>query len=494
MTLDPLACYRALTARDTRFDGVFFVAVSTTGIYCRPICTARTPRRDRCAFYRTPAEAERAGFRACFRCRPELAPGTTPLESIPRLVADAARHIDEGFLNTASVDELARRLGVTGRHLRRAMEGRLGVTPVELAQTRRLALAKQLLQDSDAGLAAIAFASGFGSVRRFNALFRQRFGRAPSSLRREHAARVDPAEPGALALRLGYRPPLDWDAMLAFLAGRAIPGVEEVSGGTYRRTVALGDATGTIGVRRDSAREALWVSVSPSLAGSLMAIVSRLRSLFDLDASPATIAEVLGADPMLSALIARHPGLRVPGAFDPFEAACRAILGQQVTVRAATTLAGRLVARFGAPLPALASGTGGGPSRLFPPPARLAEARVDDVASLGIVGARARALVALARSVADGSLVLDRHAPVEETLRALEELPGIGSWTAHYLAMRALRWPDAFPAADIAVRKALGGVSAREAERLSAPWRPWRAYAVLHLWTSLGEASPRAST
>ncbi len=489
MTLDPLTCYRALTARDTRFDGVFFVAVSTTGIYCRPICTARTPRRDRCSFFRSPAEAERAGFRACFRCRPELAPGTTPIESVPRLVALAARHIDEGFLNDASVDDLARRLGVTGRHLRRAMEARLGVTPIELAQTRRLALAKQLLQDSDAGLAEIAFASGFGSVRRFNALFQQRFGRAPSSLRREHAANADPAEPGALALRLGYRPPLDWDTMLGFLAGRAIPGVERVVDGAYQRTVALGAASGAITVRRDAARDALWVSVSPALAGSLMTIVSRLRSLFDLDASPATIAEALGADPLLRPLIERRPGLRVPGAFDPFEAACRAILGQQVTVRAATTLAGRLVARFGTPL-GVAPGGEASPSALaslFPSPIRLAEARVDDIASLGIVGTRARALVALARSVADGSLALDRHAPIDEALRALEELPGIGSWTAHYLAMRALRWPDAFPAADIAVRKALGGVTAREAEKRSEAWRPWRSYAVLHLWTSLGD-------
>ncbi|MBK7976782.1 MAG: helix-turn-helix domain-containing protein [Deltaproteobacteria bacterium] len=487
MTLDSLNCYRALTARDARFDGVFFVAVSTTGIYCRPICTARTPRRDRCSFYRTPAEAERAGFRACFRCRPELAPGTTPLESIPRLVAEASRHIDEGFLNRASVDELARGLGVTGRHLRRAMEARLGVTPIELAQTRRLALAKQLLQDSDAGLAQIAFASGFGSVRRFNALFRQRFGRAPSSLRRDHAAHVDPGEPGTLALRLGYRPPLDWETMLAFLAGRAIPGVELVADGTYRRTVTLGDATGTLAVRNDPTRGALWVSVSPSLAGSLMAIVARSRSLFDLDASPTTIAEVLGADLRLRPLIERRPGLRVPGAFDPFEAACRAILGQQVTVRAATTLAGRLVARFGTPVPGSTDPSGPTLSLLFPAPARLAGARVDEIASLGIVGARARALVALARSVTDGSLVLDRHAPLDDTLRALEALPGIGSWTAHYLAMRALRWPDAFPAADIAVRKALGGVTAREAEKLSEAWRPWRSYAVLHLWTSLGD-------
>ncbi len=503
--LDPLTCYRAIVAKDRRFDGHFFVAVSTTGIYCRPICSARTPRRDRCSFFRTPAEAERAGYRACFRCRPELAPGSAPLDSIPRLVTAAARHIDEGFLNDCSVDELAARLGVTSRHLRRATEACLGVTPVELAQTRRLALAKQLLHDSRAELTQIAYASGFRSVRRFNALFRERFGCAPSALRRtgggrsasrRGSARAAEAEP-ALELRLGYRPPLDWDGLLAFLRGRAAPGVEDAFGDTYRRTVAIGATIGTIAVRHDVARAAIAVTASPQLAGALMVIAARLRALFDLDANPHTIVEVLSRDPHLAPMVARRPGLRVPGAFDAFEAAVRAILGQQVTVRAATTLAGRLVARFGIPLAARADAEATEASEtstlthLFPSAARLAQARSGDIASLGIVSARARAIVALAQAVADGSLALDRQAPVEDTMRRLEELPGIGSWTAHYLAMRALRHPDAFPAADIAIRKALGGLSPRAAAARAEAWRPWRSYAVLHLWASLGDAPVR---
>ncbi len=505
--LDPRTCYRAIVAKDRRFDGHFFVAVSTTGIYCRPICSARTPRRDRCTFFRTPAEAERAGYRACFRCRPELAPGSAPLDSVPRLVTAAARHIDEGFLNDRSVDELASRLGVTSRHLRRATEACLGVTPVELAQSRRLALAKQLLHDTSADVTQIAHSSGFRSVRRFNALFRERFGCAPSALRRSRiiAAATGPndgtapalqSEP-ALVLRLGYRPPLDWDGLLAFLRGRAVPGVEEATAGTYRRTVALGDAVGSLAVQHEAARASITVTVSPHLAGTLMVIAARLRALFDLDANPHTIAEVLGRDPCLAPLVERRPGLRVPGAFDPFEAAVRAILGQQVTVRAATTLAGRLVARFGVPLSAGANAatTAANASttltHLFPDAARLAQARLSDIASLGIVSARARAILALAHAVADGNLRLDHQAPVDETMRRLEELPGIGAWTAHYLAMRALRHPDAFPAADFAVRKALGGISPRAAIERAESWRPWRAYAVLHLWASLGDAPAR---
>ncbi|MFN7953364.1 MAG: AlkA N-terminal domain-containing protein [bacterium] len=485
--LDPLVCYRAILARDRRFDGHFFVGVSTTGIYCRPICSARTPRRDRCAFFRTPAEAERAGFRACFRCRPELAPGLAPLDSIPRLVAEAARRIDEGFLNDRSVDALAAELGVTSRHLRRAMEAFLGVTPIELAQTRRLALAKQLLHDSHASLTQIALGSGFRSVRRFNSLFRERFGRAPSAMRRDHGATIASRGP-ELVLRLGYRPPLDWDGLLGFLRGRAVPGVEHVANGIYRRTVAVDDDVGTLAVANDRDRAAIVVTVSPRLAGALMPITARLKSLFDLDANPHTIGQVLSRDARLAPLVSRRPGLRVPGAFDAFEAAVRAILGQQVTVRAATTLAGRLVARFGRPLAADAvTESRAELTHLFPDASRLAAARVGDIASLGIVSARARAIVALAAAVADGSLRLDRHAPVDQTMRRLEELPGVGPWTAHYVAMRALRHPDAFPAADIAIRKALGGLGAREAAAQSEAWRPWRSYAVLHLWASLGD-------
>ncbi|HEX2570054.1 MAG TPA: AlkA N-terminal domain-containing protein [Polyangia bacterium] len=490
VSLDADTCYRALCARDGRFDGVFFVAVKTTGIYCRPVCRARTPAPDRCVFYRTPVEAERDGFRACFRCRPELAPGNGPVDSVPRLVEQAVARIDAGFLNEGSLDELAEALGVTGRHLRRAIRTELGVSPVALAQSRRLALAKQLLQDTALPLAEVAFASGFASVRRFNALFQARFGRPPSALRREHAADGAPA---ALVLRLDYRAPLDWDALLGFLAGRAIPGAEEVATGIYRRTVRLAGASGWIEVQRDpSPQETLRATVSLSLASVLMQVVARLRGLFDLDAHPAAICAHLARDPALAPLLERHPGLRVPGAFDGFETAVRGILGQQVSVRAATTLSGRLIERFGEPLETPHPGL----RRLFPRPDVLARASEDDVAGLGMPGARARTVIALARAVAGSELRLDRvgrAGPTDVVRERLQALPGVGDWTAQYIAMRVLGWPDAFPASDLGLRHALGGLSAREIERQAEPWRPWRAYAAMHLWTSLTPAVSRRS-
>ncbi|HSN89979.1 MAG TPA: AlkA N-terminal domain-containing protein, partial [Anaeromyxobacteraceae bacterium] len=348
MTLDADTCYRALAARDRRFDGLFLVGVSTTGVYCRPVCPARTPGRDRCRFFAHAAEAEREGFRACFRCRPELSPGQGPVDASPRLVAAATARIEAGFLNEGSVDQLARGLGVTGRHLRRALEGALGLSPVELAQSRRMALAKQLLQDTGLPVAEVAFAAGFRSLRRFNALFRARFGRPPTALRREAGATAAPD--GALTLRLDFRPPLDWEALLAFLAARATAGVEEVAGDAYRRTVRLGERSGWVEVRRDPDRPALRAAVSLSLAGALMPLAARLRALFDLDARPDAVADHLARDPLLRRSVRRHPGLRVPGAFDGFETAARVVLGQQVSVRAATTLAGRLTAALGDPV------------------------------------------------------------------------------------------------------------------------------------------------
>lgn len=477
MPLDPDICYRALTARDPRFDGLFFVGVSTTGVYCRPVCPARTPGRDRCAFFSHPAEAERQGYRACFRCRPELAPGGAPQDSVPRLVRAAVARIDAGALNEAPVEALAAELGVTSRHLRRAMEAELGVTPIELAQSCRIALAKRLLQDTSLPLAEIAFAAGFSSVRRFNALFLSRFGRPPSAFRQ---GRSPAALPGAVSLRLDYRPPLEWQTLLDFLAARAVPGVERVEQGAYRRTACLQGKTGWISVSPDPDRPSLRAEISPSLLGALVPVVARLRGLFDLDAQPLTIAEHLARDPLLSPAVRRRPGLRLPGAFDGFEASVRAILGQQVSVRAATTLSGRLVERFGDPLESPFPGL----SRLFPPPDRLAAAAESDIAAVGVPAARARAVLALARAVATGALPLERGADPEALITAAKQLEGIGDWTAHYLAMRALGWPDAFPASDLGVKKALGGASPRECERRAAAWRPFRAYAVIHLWTS----------
>jgi len=504
------ARYDALVTRDPRFDGVFFVGVSTTGIYCRPICPARTPGRSRCTFYATPVQAEAAGHRACFRCRPELAPGNADIDAVDALVARAARRIAEGALNDDSVDALAHELGVSARHLRRATEARLGVSPVELALSCKLGLAKQLLQDTGLPITEIAFASGFRSVRRFNAAFSERMGRAPTELRRAVVDRVErTGRADALVLRLDYRAPYDWAHVIGFLRVRAIPGVEHVSEDTYRRVVHIDGCVGTIAVRRLADRAALELEVSPTLVPVLMPLVARVRRLFDLDARPDAIGTVLGRDPLLRALVARRPGLRVPGAIDPFEASVRAMLGQQVSVAAATTLAGRFAAAFGAragsidspprpeagnhpaarvplagtPLAAAASSEPTLRYR-FPTAAEIAKRTPAQIAAIGLPAARAAALVTLASAVATGAIRLDGMLDLERFVADLVALPGIGPWTAHYLAMRALHAPDAFPAADLGVKKALGGTP-RAAEARAEVWRPFRSYAVMYLWSTL---------
>jgi AraC family transcriptional regulator of adaptative response / DNA-3-methyladenine glycosylase II len=472
--LDDDSCWDALASRDPRFDGRFFVGVRTTGVYCRPVCPARTPRRDRCDFFGRAAEAEREGYRACFRCRPELAPGAGVVDAVPRLVAGAVARIDEGFLNEASVEDLAASLGVTARHLRRAVAAELGVPVVDLAQSRRMALAKQLLQDSSLPMAEVAFAAGFASVRRFNALFRARFGRPPSALRRAHGG----SSAGALALRLDFRPPLDWDAMVEFLAGRCTAGVEQIQGGAYRRTVRLGARTGWVSVTRDPSRPALRAEVSLSLASALLPLVARLRALFDLDAHPGAVAAALRRDPVLAPSVPRCPGLRVTGAFDGFEAAVRVVLGQQVSVRAATTVAGRVAAALGEAVETPFAGL----DRLPPSAEGVVAAGEDRLARIGMPGARARTLVALARAVLSGELALARGGDAEQVRDRMLALPGVGPWTANLVAMRALGSPDAFPAGDLGVLRALGTRSAREAEARAEAWRPWRAYAAMHLW------------
>lgn len=475
MSLDTQTCYSALAARDPRFDGVFFVGVSTTGIYCRPVCPARTPARDRCVFFTRAAEAEKAGFRACFRCRPEVAPGQASVDSIPKLVKTAVRRIEAGFLNDHSIEDLSRSVGVSSRHLRRAMESQLGVSPAELAQSRRLALAKQLLQDTSLPLTDVAFASGFRSLRRFNAAFLERFGRAPSVVRKTHGE----ASSSALTVRLDYRPPFDWDSLLHFLRGRAIPGVESVHSGEYHRTVEIDGTSGELTVRREPDRPALVASVSLSLAPRLPDIVLRLRALFDLDAQPERISSHLEGDELLGPLVVARPGLRVPGAFDGFELAVRAVLGQQVSVGAATTLSGRMVKRFGREVP--------GSGRLFPTAGRLAALPVEEIRSIGLPGRRAETIRNLALAVRRGDLDLEGESDPRSLIESLLSIPGIGSWTAQYIVLRALRWPDAFPAGDLALRKVLGVRSATEAEKRAEAWRPWRAYGVLHLWTSLSQ-------
>jgi AraC family transcriptional regulator of adaptative response / DNA-3-methyladenine glycosylase II len=473
--LDADTCYRALVARDERFDGLFFVGVVTTGVYCRPICPARTPGQPRCSFYRHAAQAERAGFRACLRCRPELAPGASRVDARSRLVREAAALVESDFLGGHSVDALAARLGVSSRQLRRAMLAEIGVTPIELAQSRRLALAKQLLQDTSLPITEVAFASGFASVRRFNALVRERFGRAPSELRR-HGARAD--DRGVVRLRLGARPPFDGASLLRFFGARSVPGVEKVGEHGLVRAARDGDRVGWIAVTLDAAASGVEVSIAPALAGSTLAIAARVRRQFDLDAMPEAIAKVFCGDPLLAPRVRARPGLRVPGAFDPFEAAVRAVLGQQVTVRAATTLAGRVAARFGTPIATPHEGV----DRLFPRAPELAAVSPEEFAGIGMPLARGRALQGLADAVARGLVSLEPDADPDETIAALEALPGIGPWTARYVAMRALGWPDVFLGGDLMVKKALGGVTQRAADRRAEAWRPWRAYAVVHLW------------
>jgi AraC family transcriptional regulator, regulatory protein of adaptative response / DNA-3-methyladenine glycosylase II len=476
MTLDSRTCYRALKARDARFDGRFFVAVSSTRIYCRPVCTVKPPKRENCRFYPSAAAAESGGYRPCLRCRPELAPGNASVDATSRLAQAAASMMEDRTLDEEGLDSVAARLGITGRHLRRAFGAEFGVSPVEFAQTQRLLLAKRLLTDTVLPVTEVAFASGFGSVRRFNALFKQRYRLQPLQLRR-HASATGAVD--VLKFELSFRPPYDWPAVSAFLGTRAIAGVEAAEGNCYRRTVRIPvegkEHRGWIEVAMSQKKPALRVTVSASLAKALPPVLSRVKALMDLACHPAEVAQALGT------LAKRHPGLRVPGAFDGFEVAVRAILGQQVSVAAARTVAGRFAAAFGDPIETpFASLT-----TVFPAAKSIADLPYGRIARLGMPGARARTVVALARAVADGDLVLMPNADIEATLDQLRALPGVGEWTAQYIAMRALAWPDAFPHTDLGVMKALVKTDAREVLAAGEAWRPWRAYAVMHLWQSL---------
>jgi len=443
MELDAETCYRALVARDVRFDGLFFVGVTTTGIYCRPICTARTPGRDRCRFFPNAALAEREGFRPCLRCRPELAPGLSPVDAVGRTARQAAARIEAGALNdNGSLEILARELGISSRQLRRSIREEFGVSPVELAQTKRLLLAKQLLAESDLPLIDVALGSGFLSVRRFNALFRRHYGFPPSHVRRFRRGRPST---DSLHLTLMYRPPLAWREMLRFLAGRATAGIECVSNESYARTVAIGDARGWLRVEPIPGRNALGVELSTALTPQLPAVLARLRQFFDLSTRPDVIDGQLASDKRLAECIRRIPGLRVPGAFDGFELAVRAILGQRISVVAATRLAGRMASAFGeridTPLSCL--------NRLAPTPERLAVVELVELTRLGITALRANSIRELARSVLRGAVTLEPGADPEIAMQQLLDLPGIGDWTANYIALRALRWPDAFPTGDL---------------------------------------------
>lgn len=487
MDQDSRRLYRALTSRDSRFDGVFFVGVTSTDIYCRPICPAKTPREANCRFFDTPQEAEQAGFRPCLRCRPELAPGSAPVDDAQRIAQLIVQRLEEGHLDEkAGLEEIAGQFELSSRQIRRIVHQELGVPPIQLLLTRRLLLAKQLLTETTLPITEVAFASGFSSLRRFNDAFSRRYKMPPTRLRQQATAEVAAIVGSQTStLQLSYRPPYDWPGVLAFLAARALKGIEQVTDSSYARTVQLGPATGWIRVTQSKKMPALTVEFTHSLTPVLPALLCRVRALFDLNAHPGLIARQLRKDAHLAAAVKANPGLRVPGAFNGFETGLRAILGQQVTVKAATTIACRFVEAFGEPIVTPAAEL----RRLTPMPARIAAASVDDIARHGIIAARARSIIALARAQESSALCLDggaRHHP-EDAIMRLTELPGIGPWTAHYIAMRALRWPDAFPKEDVAVRNNLGGVTARDAEALSQAWRPWRSYAVMHIW---GMAKP----
>jgi AraC family transcriptional regulator of adaptative response / DNA-3-methyladenine glycosylase II len=480
-------CYRALRSRDARFDGRLFVGVASTGVYCRPVCPARTPLLRNCRFFPSAAAAAHEGFRPCRRCRPEAAPGSPAWLGTSAAVTRALRLVAEGALDRGSVDELAARVGAGGRHLRRLFEEHLGASPLAVAQTRRVHFAKKLLDETALPITEIAHASGFASLRRFNDAMKRAFGASPRELRRRRAPR---GEAAPLVLRLAARPPFDGRAVLRYLALRELPGVEEVDGGTYRRSVALGGEGGVIAVRLDPAFCGVLLELPARLVPEAARIAGRVRRLFDLDADPAPILAQLRRDPALAARLRRRAGLRVPGAWSGFELAVRAVLGQQVTVAGARTLAGRLAAAHGRKLEV----PEGGIAYAFPEAEAVADA---DLSSLGVPRARAEALRALARAVASGGLDLAGGEPPETVRRALLALPGVGPWTAEYVALRALGEPDAFPASDLGLRRALvpGGplLTTGALERRSKDWQPWRAYAAVLLWSTDGDAAQRSS-
>lgn len=486
--LDARACYRALKTRDARFDGRLFVGITSTGIYCRPICPARSARFENCRFYPSAAAAQEAGFRPCLRCRPETAPDLGSWRGTSNTVSRGLALITEGALDGegASVDALAERLGIGERQLRRLFQQHLGASPIAVAQTRRVLFAKQLIHDTRLPMAEIALAAGFGSVRRFNETFRQLFRRPPSALRRKAVHALPEGSVGGIGVtvRLAYRPPYDWNAMLAFLMARAIEGVEWIEGDSYWRTVLQDGLTGTVEISPLPDQASLNATIRFPSVRALPAIVGRIRRVFDLGADVAAIGAHLAQDPLLAPLIAERPGLRAPGGWDGFELAARAVLGQQVTVEAGRKLGSRLTQICGTALPA--GQRRAQLHRAFPTAAQVADA---DLSTLGMPNARKEALVALAQAALKDRSLFQPQGTVEETVARLRAIRGIGEWTAHYIALRAVRETDAFPASDIGLlRGAAIGIGARPSPAVlqdrAETWRPWRAYAAQHLWAA----------
>jgi AraC family transcriptional regulator of adaptative response / DNA-3-methyladenine glycosylase II len=478
VSFDPRVCEQARLTRDARFDGLFFTAVRSTGIYCRPICPAPTAKAKNVEYFANAASAAAAGYRPCLRCRPEAAPGT-PLRARSALVNAALRLIEAGALDQGAVRDVAARIGVGERHLRRLFVEELGASPLDIAATRRLLFAKKLLNETALPVTQIAHAAGYASVRRFNAAFLSGYGQAPRALRR--APRETNATT-ALTLRLPYRPPYDFAALMAFFARRAVPGIEEVDDNGYTRYFAFDGSAGSLRVTQRPEDDALALAIAFPHAARLQEISARVRRMFDLDADIAMINTQLRRDPLLRPLVRRHPGQRLPGGWDGFEIALRAVLGQQVSVAAARTLAQRLVQRFGVEV----ARDDGIALRLFPAAETIADA---DLAAIGLPRTRAQTLRTIARAVCDGAVSFRAEQGLEHFVASWTQLPGIGDWTAHYIAMRALSDPDAFPAGDLVLRKAVArdgaSVPIAALQELAQRWRPWRAYAVFHLWRSM---------
>ena len=472
MQLDPESCYQALISRDARFDGLMYVGVSSTGIYCRLICNSRRPLRRNCTFYPNAAAAEQAGFRPCLRCRPEMAPGNALVDSRNRLAVALGRRIEDGVLNEISVPALAAEMGISDRHLRRVIQDEFGVSPNKLLETQRLLSAKRLLTDTAMPVTEVAYASGFASLRRFNDAFKTNYRLNPSQFRRGSGGSK---ATDRFVFDLAYRPPFDWPALLHFLERRLYAGVEAIVDSAYLRTVSIGGHTGWIRVRPSARHHALSVEVSPELGRVIPSVLTRVRRLFDLGAEPDRIAQRLGK------LAAMCPGLRMPGAFDGYEVAIRAVLGQQISVKGATTIAGRFAAAFGEPADTPFAEL----SLLMPTAQRVSGVSPAAMAKIGVTSARANTLLGVSRAMAQNPNLLEPGADVEQAIARLKTLPGIGEWTAQYLAMRAFAWPDAFPATDLGIRKALGLEDERKIIAHAQIWRPWRGYATMHLWRSL---------
>ena len=470
---------RARRSRDARFDGRFFIAVRSTRIYCRPICPSRLSNDSNVRYYATAAQAAEAGYRPCLRCRPEAAPGSPAWAGTFSVVHRALRLIQDGALDHACVGDLATRLGIGVRHLSRLFAQHVGASPAAVAQTRRLHFAKRLLDDTCLPITDIALASGFQSIRRFNDAFRATYRRSPRELRKGRRLDRGATEGAAITLRLAYRPPYDWVHVHAFLARRAIRGVEVVGTDGYARTVLTPSGHAVLRIRPVQGSHALELQVCGALPSELSLLLSSVRRMFDLTADPARVSDALSGDPLLRALIAQRPGLRIPGVWDPFECAVRGIIGQQISVAAARTLLGRLVERFGAPIKPVLNGT----THLFPAPTVLADANLD---TLGLTSSRREALRLLARGVCDKFIQFD--APSEDISRMLCALPGVARWTAGYVELRGLGEPDALPFGDLLLRRLASegkkALTPLALESRAEAWRPFRGYAVFHLWAA----------